>query len=102
MEARLAREIPIPHPGVILKEEFLDPMGISVYALANAIGVSRGQLNDVCHGRHRITAPLALKLGRYLGVDAGWFMNMQSKYDLEVSREEMSDVLAAIEPRSAA
>ncbi|MDE1991710.1 MAG: HigA family addiction module antidote protein [Rhizobiaceae bacterium] len=94
----MAREIPLPHPGEVLKEEFLDPMGISVYAAAKAIGVSRSQLNDICRGEHRITAPIALRLGKYLNVDPRWFMNMQSKYDLDESNEALADALAAIEP----
>ncbi len=98
----MAREIALPHPGEVLKEEFLDPMGISVYAAAKAIGVSRGQLNELCQGKHRITASTALKLGKYLNVDPLWFMNMQAKYDLEESIEKLADELAAIEPASRA
>lgn len=94
----MTREIPLPHPGVVLKEEFLDAMGISVYAAAKAIGISRSQLNNVCHGEHRITAPIALRLGRYFNVDPAWFMNMQTKYDLETSSEQLAPELEAIQP----
>jgi antitoxin HigA-1 len=69
-------EIPLPHPGVVLREEFLEPMGI--------------------------TAAVALRLGRFFGVDPQWFMNMQAKYDLHVQAERLAAELAAIEPRSAA
>jgi addiction module HigA family antidote len=94
----MAREVPLPHPGEILKEEFLDPMGISVYAASKAIGVSRSQLNSICHGKNKITVSMALRLGKYLGVDPRWFMNMQNQYDLEESARDLGDVLEAIEP----
>ena len=77
-------DIPLPHPGVVLREEFLEPMGLSVYALAN----------DICLGRQRITAAIALRLGRFFGVDPQWFMNMQSKYDLCVQAERLAAELA--------
>ena len=98
----MPRDIPLPHPGVVLREEFLEPMDLSVYGLAKAIHVTRSRINDICLGRQGITAPLALRLGRFFGVDPEWFMNMQSKYDLEVQAERLKAELAAIEPRSAA
>jgi len=98
----MAREIPLPHPGEILKEEFLEPMGISVYAAAKAIGVSRSQLNDICRGENRMTASIALRLGRYFGVDPQWFMNMQTKYDLAISSEQLAAELESIAPARAA
>ncbi|NTG00183.1 HigA family addiction module antidote protein [Rhizobium rhizogenes] len=94
----MTREIPIPHPGEVLKEEFFDPMGISVYAAAKAMHVPRSQLNDICRGELRITASIALRLGKYLDVDPRWFMNMQAKYDLDESTEQLADELEAIEP----
>ncbi len=65
----MSRNIPLPHPGVVLKEEFLEPMGLSVYALAKAIHVTRSRVNDVCLDRQGITAAIALRLGRFFGVD---------------------------------
>jgi addiction module HigA family antidote len=62
-------------------------MGLTVYALAKAIRVTRSRVNDICHGRQGITAAVALRLGRFFGVDPQWFMNMQSKYDLHVQAE---------------
>jgi addiction module HigA family antidote len=58
-------DIPMPHPGVVLREEFLEPMGLTVYALAKAIHVTRSRVNDICHGRQGITAAVALRLGRF-------------------------------------
>jgi addiction module HigA family antidote len=98
----MARRIELPHPGEILKTEFLEPMGLSVYALAKALGVPRSRINGVCRGEQGITAALALRLGRYFGVDSRWFMNMQTQYDLEIEAERLADKLAAIAPRRAA
>ena len=94
----MSRTIPLPHPGTVLKDEFLDPMGVSVYALAKAIGVPRSRINEICHGRQGITARIALRLGRFFGVDPQWFMNMQSKYDLDRSARELGPKLKGIEP----
>jgi len=101
MKGQMTRRIPLPHPGTILKEEFLEPMGLSVYALARAIDVPRSRLNEICHGRQGVTANIALRLGRYFGVDPQWWMNMQSKYELHVASRELSEVLKKIAPRAA-
>jgi antitoxin HigA-1 len=93
----MARDIPLPHPGAILKEEFLDPLGLSVYAVAKAIGVPRSRINEICHGRQGITANIALRLGKFFDVDPQWFLNMQTKYDLETTRDELGAVLATIQ-----
>ena len=98
----MPRDIPMPHPGAVLHEEFLEPMGLSVYALAKAIHVTRSRVNDICRGRQGITAAVALRLGRFFGVDPQWFMNMQAKYDLHVQAERLKAELAAIEPLRAA
>ncbi len=98
----MPREIPLPHPGIVLREEFLEPMGMSVYALAKAIDVPRSRINEICRGRQGITASIALRLGRFFAVDPQWFMNMQAKYDLSTAAEEMADVLDRIRPRAAA
>ena len=78
----------MPHPGTILKEEFLDPLGRSVYALAKEIRVPRSRINDICLGKHGITANIALRLGKFFNVDPQWFMNVQAKYDLRVEGVE--------------
>ena len=92
-------DIPMPHPGTILREEFLEPMSLSVYALANAIHVPRSRLNDICRGRQGISANIALRLGKYFGVDPQWFLNMQTKYDLHVQESAMKDELTSIRAR---
>ena len=93
------RSLPIPHPGAILREEFLDPMGLSAYALAQAIQVPRSRINEICRGRQGISANIALRLGKFFSVDPQWFLNMQAKYDLETERERLKADLAAITPR---
>jgi antitoxin HigA-1 len=92
--------IPLPHPGEVLRTEFLEPMGLSVYALAKAIGVPRSRLNEIAHGRQGISAAIALRLGKYFGVDPQWFMNMQGKYELRRAAETVD--LSRIATRAAA
>ena len=94
----MTRTIPHPHPGEILREEFLSPMGLSVYALAKAIALSRSRINEICHGRQGITAKIALRLGKYFGVDPQWFLNMQTSYDLVQEGKAFAATIAAIEP----
>lgn len=94
----MIREIPMPHPGEILRQEFLEPAGLSVYALAKAIQVPRSRVNEICRGNQGISASIALRLGKFFGADPQWFMNMQAKYDLHAEGETLADVLAAIVP----
>ena len=82
------KRIPPAHPGEILREDFLGPMGISVYALANAIKVPRSRVNDIVRGRRAITADTALRLARYFGTTPEFWMNLQARYDLETARDE--------------
>lgn len=96
----MTRDLPMPHPGTILREEFLDPMTLSAYALAKAVHVPRSRINDICRGRQGISANIALRLGKYFGVDPQWFLNMQAKYDLHVQGETMADELATIATRA--
>ena len=95
----MTREIPMPHPGEVLKQEFLDPARLSVYALAKAIHVPRSRVNEICRGKQGISASIALRLGKFFGVDPQWFMNMQAKYDLHAEGENLAGVLATIVPR---
>jgi len=89
----------MPHPGAILRQEFLEPMELSVYALAKAIHVPRSRVNEICRGRQGISANIALRLGKYFGVDPQWFLNMQAKYDLHVEGEALAGKLSAIATR---
>jgi addiction module HigA family antidote len=96
----MARDI--SHPGKVLKTEFLEPMGLSVYALAKAIGVPRSRVNGLCRGEQGVTAALALRMGKFFDVDPRWFMNMQTQYDLALESARLADKIAAIAPRRAA
>ncbi len=81
------REFPPIHPGEILLEEFLKPMDISQYRLAKDISVDPRRINEIVHGKRSISADTALRLGRFFGTLARFWLNLQSHYDLE--REEM-------------
>ena len=79
------RRLPPVHPGEILREEFLTPMALSVYRLAKAIKVSRPRLNDIVIGRRAVTTDTALRLGRYFGTTPEFWINLQTRYDLDVA-----------------
>lgn len=74
-------------PGEILKEEFLKPMNISEYRLAHDINVPPRRINEIVHGLRAITADTALRLGRHFGMSAQFWMNLQTRYDLEAHSE---------------
>jgi addiction module HigA family antidote len=75
------------HPGEILLEEFLRPMGISQYRLAKDISVSPRRINEIVHGKRAITADTALRLGRFFGISPQFWLNLQNQYDLEVTED---------------
>lgn len=79
------RRLPLVHPGEILRDEFLTQMDISVYELAKALKVQRSRLNDIARGRRAITTDTALRLGRYFGTSAEFWINLQARYDLDVA-----------------
>jgi addiction module HigA family antidote len=83
------RRLPPVHPGEILRDEFLTPMGISVYALANAIKVPRSRANDIVLGRRAVTTDTAMRLGRYFGMSPEFWINLQARYDLDVADRTM-------------
>lgn len=87
------RDFPPIHPGEILVTEFLEPMGISQYRLALNIGVTPRRINEIVHGRRGITADTALRLGRFFNMEAQFWMNLQSHYDMEVALEVLEDRL---------
>ncbi|MEJ2601463.1 MAG: HigA family addiction module antitoxin [Anaerolineales bacterium] len=87
------REIPPIHPGEILLEEYLKPMGISQYRLAKDIHVDPRRINEIVHGQRSITADTALRLSRYFGTSERFWLNLQSRYDLELQKMELGDRL---------
>ncbi len=90
------------HPGEILNEEFLKPMGISQYRLAMSINVPPRRINEIIHGLRSITADTALRLGRAFGMSPEFWMNLQSHYDLEVVEEKLGDKIEHLKALKAA
>lgn len=77
------------HPGEILLEEFLQPMGISQYRLAKEISVAQRRISEITQGKRSITADTALRLGRYFSMEAQFWLNLQSRYDLMCAEAEL-------------
>jgi len=83
------KERPI-HPGEILLEEFLDPLAISQYRLAKDISVPPRRINEIVHGKRSITADTGLRLARYFGTSERFWLNLQTRYDLEVEKDRLA------------
>jgi antitoxin HigA-1 len=90
------------HPGEILLEEFLGPLNISQYQLAKEISVPARRINEIVHGQRRITADTALRLARFFGTSERFWINLQSRYDLEVEKDRLGGALDGIRPLTAA
>ncbi len=86
------------HPGEILQEEFLRPMGLSQNQVALAIGVPARRINEIVLGKRAITADTALRLGRFFGMEAQFWINLQSHYELEVARDKLGERLRDVRP----
>ncbi len=86
------------HPGEVLLEDFLRPMGISQYRLAQRMHVPPRRINEIVHGTRRITPETAIRLSRALGVSDTYWLNMQNDYDLEVEKDLHGAEIEAIEP----
>lgn len=91
-------DFPPIHPGQILREEFLEPLNITAYQLANTIHVPQTRLSEILHGRRSITADTGLRLSRAFGLSDMYWINMQAHYDAEIAKDELVDQLGAIEP----
>lgn len=87
------RDFPAIHPGEVLLHEFLEPMGISQYRLAKNISVPQRRINEIVQGKRAISADTALRLGRFFGMEAQFWINLQSRYDLIVAEESLSQRL---------
>lgn len=85
------RDFPPIHPGEVLLKEFLEQFGISQYRLAKDIGVTPRRINEIVHGRRAISADTALRLSQYFGMEAQFWMNLQSRYDMEVTRDRLQE-----------
>lgn len=93
--------LPNPHPGEILAEDFLKPMGLSQNALARALHVPPRRINEIVLGKRAVTADTDLRLARYFGMSEGFFLGLQADYDLMERRREIAWDLLEIEPRAA-
>ncbi|MGD9160702.1 MAG: HigA family addiction module antitoxin [Desulfobacteraceae bacterium] len=87
------KNLPPIHPGEILLEEFLEPMGISQYKLAKDISVPPRRINEIIHGKRSITADTALRLGRFFNMSPQFWLNLQTRYDLEVTEDRLENRL---------
>lgn len=95
-------DFPHAHPGDVLREDYLAPLGMSQYALAQALGVSQLRISEICRGKRAITADTALRLARYFGTTPEFWLGMQAGYDIAVARETKGAVIeAVVRPRAA-
>ena len=86
------------HPGEVLMEDFIEGFGITQHKLAVSIGVPPRRINEIVHGKRAITADTALRLGRYFGVEPQFWLNLQSRYELELAQDRVADQVSEIEP----
>jgi len=86
------------HPGEVLMEDFIEGFGITQNKLAVSIGVPPRRINEIVHGKRAITADTALRLGRYFGVEPQFWLNLQTRYDLEVAEDRTTAQIEAITP----
>jgi antitoxin HigA-1 len=89
----VTRKAPPVHPGEILLQEFLHPLGLSQYRLAKDISVPPRRINEIVHGARAITADTALRLSRYFGTSERFWLNLQARYDLEVEKDRLGSRL---------
>lgn len=86
------------HPGEVLAEEYLTPLGVTQHRLAVDIGVPPRRINEIVHGKRRISADTALRLARYFGTSERFWLNLQGRYDLEIERDRLGPTLDHIRP----
>lgn len=90
------------HPGEVLMAEFIEPLGITQHKVAVEIGVPPRRINEIVHGKRRITADTALRLARYFGTSDLFWVNLQNRFDLEIERDALGDKLNGIQPLKSA
>jgi addiction module HigA family antidote len=90
--------MPPIHPGEVLMTDFLEPLGVTQHHVAVSIGVPPRRINEIVHGKRRISADTALRLAKYFGTSERFWINLQARYDLEVERDQLGPVLDAITP----
>ena len=90
------RKIPPVHPGTVLLEEFLEPMGISQYRLAKDLGIDQRRISLIVQGKRAITAETDLLLSHYFGISAGIWLGLQKKFELHVEQDRLGDKLKSL------
>jgi antitoxin HigA-1 len=93
--------LPNIHPGEVLKEEFLDPMGITAYRLAKDTGIPQTRVSEIIKGRRRVTTDTALRLGKYFGMSARFWLGLQDDFDIEEQETAIRRELESIPTLSA-
>jgi addiction module HigA family antidote len=88
---RTQRKLPPVHPGEILLEEFMQPLGLSQTRLGRDLGVSPRRINEIVHGKRSITADTALRLSRYFGTSAEFWLGLQADYDLDTASDRLAE-----------
>jgi len=92
------RKVPYPHPGEILLEEFLKPMGISQYRLAKEIGVPQRRIGEIVAGKRAVTTDTGLRLSRFFGMSEDFWIGLQMDYDAAKTKDALAKTLANIKP----
>lgn len=96
------RKLAAVHPGSVLLEDFIEPMGITRYRVAKAIGVQQRRIDEICAGERAITADTAVRLGLAFGMEPQFWLNLQTQYDLEViERDQGAQLAEVIQPIAA-
>ena len=90
------------HPGEVLMEDFIEQFGITQHKVAVAIGVPPRRINEIVHGKRRVTADTALRLSRYFGTTDLFWINLQNRYDIELEKDALGDSLDGIKPLQSA
>ena len=86
-------KLPAVHPGEVLFEEFLEPLGLSQYRLAKDISVPPRRINEIVHGKRAVSADTALRLARYFGTTPRFWLNLQAQFDLDIEEDRLGDRL---------
>ena len=89
----MTKRLPPVHPGEVLLEDFLAPMGVSQHRLANGLSVPPRRINEIVHGKRSISADTALRLSRFFGVSERFWLNLQMRYDLEMEKDRLGNRL---------
>lgn len=94
----MSKKIPLEHPGIILKEEFIEALGLTPYAVSKETGISQTALGEILRGKRGISAVNGLKLSKFFGMSESFFLNLQTKYNIDIAKENSKIPLANIIP----